>query len=154
MIEGRIPLVNTWCKVKALSAQTCDVDFEDLTIEGILLGFDKSGLIVYPVVGSTVLVGFVDKSKTNGVVLMTTQTERIEIMGSVNKGLVKVDVAKNNMEQLKAYCEAMKTATATALASIDVLLGTTTSTVFNSAMSAAVINLADMENEKVKHGNG
>lgn len=87
MIAGVIPLNATWGKVKSVTAQTVTVTIDELDIENILLGFDKSGFIAYPKVGSDVLVSFFNNSKTLGCVICVKETDHSEIMGSEFGGI-------------------------------------------------------------------
>lgn len=87
MVKGLIPINSTWCVVKSVSAQECVILIDDLEIDGILLGYDKSGVIIYPKPNSNVLVAFVDNTQTTGVVLTVEETNKIELMGNVNGGI-------------------------------------------------------------------
>jgi hypothetical protein len=76
-----------WGTVKSVSGQTCTVTIDDCDNENILLGFDLSGVIVYPKVNKDVLILFSDEKKINGVVIYCEETDKIEIMGTEYGGL-------------------------------------------------------------------
>lgn len=101
MMEGLIPLNSTWCTVSAIDEQTCKVKIDDLEIEGILLGYDKSDVIVYPKTDTDVLVAFIDNTKTNGAVIMVQETDKIEIMGNANGGLGLTEKIAERLKRLE-----------------------------------------------------
>lgn len=105
MLEGLIPLNSTWCTVTEVTNQTCKVKVDDLEIEGILLGFNKSDVIVYPKNNTDVLVAFVDNTKTNGAVIMVQETDKIEMMGNVNGG---IGLTEKIAERLKRAEDSIK----------------------------------------------
>jgi hypothetical protein len=157
MLEGLIPMNSTWCEVVSVTDQECTVKIDDLEIEGILLGFDKSDVIVYPKVNTNVLVAFVDNSKTNGVVIRVEQTDKIEIMGSNYGGIPILNEIKNNLDAIKDYLTAQNSAIEAGFIAVGIgtaANGTNGKTVYDSAMASQAISFSDMENTKVKHGNG
>jgi hypothetical protein len=154
LIDARIPIVNQWATVVSIDGEKCTVKIDDLEISEILLGFSKSGIVEYPTVNTDVLVGFVNNSKTAGVVLMCEKVDSIQMMGDVNSGIVKHNPLKGNLQSIQAYCNALKTAVSVALGSIDIVAGSASKPTFDSTMAGVSITLNDMENTKIKHGNG
>lgn len=157
MLAGAIPLNSTWCTVISIDGQKCKVSIDDLEIEDILLGFDKSGVIVYPKINTDVLVAFIDNSKTNGAVIYVQETDKIEIMGSNYGGIPIIDEIKNNLDAIKNYLSTEKSAISAAFLAIGAgtsANGASGQSSFDSAMASQVITFNDMENQKVKHGNG
>lgn len=154
MMEGKIPTNSTWAKVKSVTGQTCTILDDDLEIEGILLGFDQSGVIVYPQVNSDVLVMFIDNTKTNGAVVYVENTDKIEIKGNTLGGLVKITPLKTELNKLSANIQTLKTATAAAVSAFSAILdGGATATAFNAAVtSLPAVDVSQLENTKVKHG--
>lgn len=157
MLGGEKPLNSTWCICKSVSAQECTITIDDLDIEGILLGFDKSGVIVYPKPNTEVLVMFVDNTNTNGAVVLVKETDKIEIMGSNYKGLPILDEIKKNFDAIKDYLSNLNTAIGTGFTAVGAgtaAVGANGKTAFDGIMSSQVITFNDMENKKVVHGNG
>ncbi len=157
MLSGEKPLNSTWCICKSVSAQECTITIDDLDIEGILLGFDKSGVIVYPKPNTEVLVLFVDNTNTNGTVVLVKETDKIEIMGSNYKGLPILDEINKNLDAIKDYLDAQKTAIGNAFTAVGASTaanGANGKVSFDAEMAAQVITFSDMENKKVTHGNG
>lgn len=157
MMEGLIPLNSTWCTVVSVSDQVCKVRIDDLEVEDILLGWDKSGVIVYPKVNTDVLVVFIDNSKTNGAVINVKETDKIEIMGNNYKGIPILDEIKKNMDAIKNYLSAEKAAISAAFLAVGAgtsANGASGKSSFDTAMASQTITFSDMENKKVKHGNG
>lgn len=158
MMEGKIPLNSAWCTVKTINGDTCDVIFDDdenLIISDILLGFDKSGVIVKPIVNTDVLVLFINNTRTNGAVVMVEETDGIEIMGNEFDGIPKVAALLSEINDLKTVINDLKT----------VFTGwTPVPNDGGAALKAAVTAWASqqlqptqqstIENDKVKHGKG
>lgn len=68
-------------------------------------------------------------------------------------GLVKIQEIKDNLDTLKQYCEALKSATSAGIAAVGAgtaANGTTGATAFDTAMVSQSIVFKDMENDKVK----
>lgn len=157
MMEGLIPINSSWCKVKKVEDQTCTVEDEGLEIPGILLGFDKSGVIIYPKVNSDVLVAFIDNTNTMGAVIMVEETDDMEIMGKNFGGIPILQKIQDNLNAIKNYLSVEKNAISSAFAAIGAgtsANGAAGQSSFNAAMASQTINFSDMENKKVKHGDG
>lgn len=68
-------------------------------------------------------------------------------------GLVKIQEIKDNLDTLKKYCEALKSATSAGIKAVGAAMaanGATGATAFDAAMAAQSIVFKDMENKKVK----
>ena len=155
IMEGKIPLNSTWAKVKSIDAQTCTVTIDELDIEKILLGFDKSGLIIYPTVGSDVLVMFIDNTKTNGAVMYVKETDKIELMGNSKGGLAIVEKLKDQYNKIEQDINDLKTAfTGWSPVSNDGGAALKTATTAWAGLQLTQTTEADIENDKVKHGEG
>jgi hypothetical protein len=155
IIEGKIPLVSTWAKVKSVSGQTCTITIDELDIENILLGFNNSGVIVYPVVNSDVLVLFIDKSKTNGAVVHVKETDKVEIMGNSKGGLAIVsnltqqyNKVEQDLNTLKQLFTAWVVVASDGGAALKAVVATWASNPLTQTIDS------DIENDKVKHGQG
>jgi hypothetical protein len=109
MVEGLIPIVSTWVKVKSVTDQTCTIILNDLEIEGILLGFDKSDVVVYPKINTQVLVMFTDNSKTNGAVVLVKETDKIEMMGNEFGGLGLTEKIAERIKRLEDSVKSIET---------------------------------------------
>lgn len=161
------------------TARTVDVEPIDETapIIGVNLTALQSGdkgVIMIPAIGSDVIVAMT--SATNGVVIATCEVDKvlitigtttieatdgkiaidaelIEMNGGNNGGLVKLSELNASLNSIKQYCEQMKQATITGLNAVGASLassGAAGAAAFSGAMTA-MIELKDMENEKVTH---
>lgn len=125
------------------------------------LGSEK-GLCVFPPAGSFVVVGYLDKN--NAVVLLTDKIEKITldvdteivINGGENHGLVKIQELTNKLNGLtdtvngliNAYNTHIHITTATIAETPKVgVISPTTS----QAQTAQAFDIADYENDKIKH---
>ncbi len=104
MFRSKIPLVASWFTVRSVEGNTCTIvvdEDNDLTVEGILLGFEKSDMIVKPKLNTDALVVFTDGSRTNGMVIKCQETESVTIMGDEFGGLIKIDELVNRMNLIE-----------------------------------------------------
>lgn len=167
MLAGAIPLNSTWCTVISIDGQKCTVSIDDLEIEDILLGFDKSGVIVYPKINTDVLVAFIDNSKTNGAVIYVQETDKIEIMGNVNGGIgltakiaERIKRLEDSFASYEAKYNAHLTVYNTHVHAGGVLSGGLTGSTTPDSVNASSENLTPrtdqdyISNSKVLHGNG
>ena len=177
MAQGGRQTVSLICTVDAVDKEARTVDCTPIDESAPLLGVNlqanqdsKTGIVVYPRVGSYVVVGFVADGNA-GVVLTTDDIESIEVAvkeegtrlrvsedgiefnGGSLGGLVKIAELEDNLNQLKRYVETLKSATSAGIKAVGVSTaasGPTGATTFDGAMSSASINFKEMENEKVK----
>jgi hypothetical protein len=150
IVKGSNSVVAEWCRVKSITGKSCTVDVDGLAIDKIALGFDDSGVTVYPKENTDVLVLFASNTNNVGVVIWAKETDKIEIMGNGNGGLIKIDDLKqqydNNLEAIKASC----VAGFTALAGLD---GSASLNAFNTAKNSILaLDKTALENDKIKHG--
>lgn len=155
IIQGQIPLNSTWGKVKSVSGQFCTVIIDELEVKKILLGFDKSGVIVYPKLNTDVLIVFTDNTRTRGAVVVVKETDRIEIMGSANGGLVISDKAKEQYNKIEQSLNDLKQVFI-AWTPVSQDGGAALKTAIATWMADPLIETqaSDIESNKVKHGNG
>lgn len=156
MVSGLIPLNTAWCQVRAVNDQTCNVLHDDLLIENILLGYDKSGVIIYPSINSDVLVAFINNTKNVGAVIMAEKTDKVDILGNANGGVPKITPLNDELAKLNQNFTILKNATAAAISTLSAAIdGGVTSTAFNTALSGIQLqDLTQIENIKVRTGNG
>jgi hypothetical protein len=140
------------------SKNTCDVkvlknnnEVFDVLLQSIEGGFE-SPIVAYPVVGSLVTIAFLGKSGDAAIVLKTTEVDEIILGGVTFGGLVKADVLKTELDNLRSYASALKTATK-ALGTILDGIAPGTSAAFETAMIGQTTgDFSSIKNEKVKHG--
>lgn len=167
IMQDKLPVMPQWCKVKSINGFYCDVildDDDELVVPNILLGYDKSGVVVKPTVDKMVFVVFV--SKTTGIVVMAEQSEDIELMGNEFGGLPKIEalVEKiNNIEDLLNDLASKYNSHTHPIPTLVTACGsgagtTTPSNTSTTATTESTVitptQVSDIENEKVKHGNG
>lgn len=167
-IVGVKPFDTFVCTVKSVEGATCTVVrvLDNLEIPGVRLNChstENSGIVVTPKVDSYVLVTSIDGlsffvSQCSEVKKITIDCEsEIIINGGDNKGVVKIQELKDNLDSLKSYIEAMNTAISAGLTGVGELTGTTVPSgsagngVYTSAMAGKSIIFKDMEDNKVKH---
>lgn len=167
MFEAKIPL-NCGCfKVKSIEATTCTIlidEEEALEVDGILLGFDKSGFIAYPKPGTYVWVIFNEGVQTSGAVVMVEETANADIMGNEFGGLVKVESLVNKVNAIENKVNSLAAKYNTHTHAVSVVTACATGTGSGSGTSATTsapetgtlqnTTKSDIENEKVKHGKG
>lgn len=155
IIKDSIPKNCTWAKVKSITGQSCTITIDELDIENIFLGFDLSGVIVYPVLNTDVLVVFIDNSKTNGAVIYVQETEKIEIMGKEFGGLAIVEKLKEQYNKIEQDLNSLKQLFITW---VPVTQDGGAALKSASATWAAQLLIEtlknDIENDKVSHGHG
>lgn len=166
MLSGLIPLNSTWCKVLSVTDQKCKVDLDGLEIDDILLGWDKSGVVVYPKVNTDVLVVFIDNTNTNGAVINVKETDKIEIMGNVNGGIALTEKIAERLKRLEDSYDTLQTNFNSHLTLFN--SHTHTGGVLSGMTGTTVPDTTNVTNEnvsprtdqdyisstKIKHGNG
>ena len=170
-------------EVKKVDDETCDVEIGDFTLEGVHLAAASDGnannFIIKPKVGSIVLVcdktggsltwlnvvAFSEIANITGVIAEDVELQikgdtklkcdgSIELNEGKNDGLVRIRKLEENLDQLKKYCEALKTATSAGISAVgdgDFALGTVGSNTFNGSMASSAIKFEDMENKDITH---
>ena len=142
-----------WAVCKSVSAQTCVITIDDLDIENISLGTSNAGVIIYPTAGANVMVLFEDNT-LNGRVIDADATDSIELMGNANGGIpitANVVTRLNNIET--AYNDFVTKFDAHIHSGGTIAGNTATPTVVDTDTLTETVN-SDIENTKVKHGNG
>lgn len=138
---------------------TCTPTNGDAEFYDVLLNADADkGFTLIPANGSVVIVQ--QTSQATAYVSMVSKVDQVYIAGDANGGLVKVQVlnaALNNLQTeintLKATLSSNLTLMGAALSGVD---GGVTSTQAGilSALVLPQINISQIENTTVKHGNG
>ncbi|MBR3945859.1 MAG: hypothetical protein IKJ56_02010 [Bacteroidales bacterium] len=164
-IVGVKPFDTFVCTVKSVEGATCTVVrvLDNLEIPGVRLNChstENSGIVVTPKVDSYVLVTSID-----GLSFFVSQCSEVEkitidcngdivINGGDNKGIVKIQELKDNLDSLKSYIEAMNSAISTGFSSVgesSAASGTAGKSAYTLAMTGRSINFKDMEDPKVTH---
>ena len=137
-------------------ACTCAVAFvnEDADLDGVRLRAvndgSNDGLVIYPAVGSFVLIGFIEGKNTAAFVMQTTVIESIVNDGGELGGMVKVQelqkqlqVVQTNFDILKNACDVAFTAVNSVVSGVSVG--------YEAAIKAMqAIDTTQLENEKIK----
>ena len=145
------------CKVSDIDLVTftctCTPINGDAEFFDVLLNADADkGFTLIPKDNSVVIVQ--QTSQATAYVSMVSKVDQIYLAGDANGGLVKVQVLNTALNNLQTEINILKTAIATLMAAgyapIDggAALGVFTSLVLPQ------INISQIENTKVKHGNG
>lgn len=139
-------------KVVAVDGDTCTILLDGLEIDGVSLRpvQDDSNmpLRITPAVGAFVIVADLTEGHLRQLaVIAASEAEKIELHGGDNGGLI-------NIESLKNYLDAFKTAVSRALAAIGAgpeANGTTGQTAFDTAMQRAAQHLQTLEDPTITH---
>jgi hypothetical protein len=170
---SRAPVVFP-AQVEKITGTTCAVKIDELSITGVRLRAvinDSSGqLLVMPEVGSYVLVidlsggnyrdlaviAYSEISEVNiriGNTTVAINTTGITFNGGQLGGLVKLQELKDNLNSLKQYVEAIHSALPAAFNAIGASTaanGATGAGSYQGAMAGKLVQIRDMENNKVK----
>ena len=155
MIQSLIPVNTTWGTVKSVSGQKCVVTVDELDIPNVLLGFSNSGVVVYPKVNTRVLIGFINNTRTLPFVLIAEETDKVELMGNSNGGIVvskktadKLNVIEKSINDLKNIFAAWTPVASDGGAALKTALAIWMTQLLTETQDV------NLENDKIKHGNG
>lgn len=181
MYGQRTPLLLT-CKVESVDSETCTVSVGDLKLTDVRLrsvvNGEESKFLITPKTGSFVTVidlsgelrelEVIGYSEIEAIDIETGGNINIKCKGDTNldcdgtvtfnggdhDGLVKLQELNDNLNSIKNYLSALKSAINTGLNGV----GTSTAAsgaagalAFEGAMAGQMINFKNMENDKVKH---
>lgn len=164
-IVGKEPFQTFVAKVTKVDGAKCTVKrlFDDMEIEDVRLNCsttENEGVVIVPKRDSMVLITSIDGrywfvSQCSEVEKITIDaTDKIVFNGGQNKGLVKIEELKKNLDSLKQYVEAMQNAISEGLTAVGAgtaASGETGATMFQTEMLGQVINFEDMEDTKITH---
>lgn len=181
MYGQHTPLLLT-CKVESVDSETCTVSVGDLKLTDVRLrsvvNGEESKLLITPKTGSFVTVIDLSGELRELEVIGYSEIEAIDIEtggdinikckgdtnldcdgtvtlnGGDNKGLVKLQELNDNLNSIKNYISALKSAINTGLNGVGASTaasGAAGATAFEGAMAGQTINFKNMENDKVKH---
>lgn len=140
---------------------------DDLDFLNVRLGLGS--IYRKPAVGTLCLLGLIENKDAATFLIDAEELEELSIETTVKTnlkavetvfnsgefgGLVKIGELKNNLDQLKQFCEKMHASLPTAFSAIGVgsaANGTTGATSYSGAMAGNMITFSDMENKDVKH---
>ena len=173
MMGQRTPLLLTG-KVESVDGETCTVSVGDLKLTDVRLrsvvNNEESMILITPKTGSHVTLIDLSGELRELEVIGYSEIEAIDIKtsGDINincdgtvtfnggdhDGLVKLQELKDNLNSIKNYLSALKTAVKTGLNGVGTSTaasGSAGASAFESAMAGQTINFKNMENDKVKH---
>lgn len=181
MYGQHTPLLLT-CKVESVDSETCTVSVGDLKLTDVRLrsvvNGEESKLLITPKTGSFVTVIDLSGELRELEVIGYSEIEAIDIEtggdinikcngdtnldcdgtvtlnGGDNKGLVKLQELNDNLNSIKNYISALKSAINTGLNGVGASTaasGAAGALAFEGAMAGQMINFKNMENDKVKH---
>jgi hypothetical protein len=161
-------------QVVRVVGEVCTVDLDGLKLSDVRLRAVVNGaedhLLIVPQTDSYVLVvdlsggdfrqlAVIAYSEIDSVNIKIGDTtldvngEGVVFNGGALGGLVKIKELEDNLESLKSYCEALKSAVGTGLNGVGAgtaASGTLGKTAFDTAMAGKAISFGSMENEGVK----
>lgn len=177
----KTPLLLTG-KVESVDGETCTVSVGDLKLTDVRLrsvvNGESSKLLITPKTGSFVTVIDLSSELRELEVIGYSEIEAIDIEtggdinikckgdtnldcdgtvtlnGGDNKGLVKLQELNDNLNSIKNYISALKSAINTGLNGVGASTaasGAAGALAFEGAMAGQMINFKNMENDKVKH---
>lgn len=147
------------CKVDAVNEadQTCDVtpingdaQLLDVKLKALLDGLEN-GMVIFPKVGSQVVVGLADVTDTDAFVLVFSEFDKIVFLDGSNEGLVKLPVLQNEVAKINNFLTAIKN-TFTNFVPVPSDGGAALKTAMNAALaSQQTADLSDAGNDKILH---
>jgi hypothetical protein len=145
------------CKVSNIDLATftctCTPTNGDAEFYDVLLNADaEKGFTLIPANGSVVIVQ--QTSQATAYVSMVSKVDQVYIAGDANGGLVKVQVLNAALNNLQTEINTLKTLTGTAIAVYSGILDSGFSAATFNAAVLPQINITQIENTTVKHGNG
>jgi len=146
----------TICKVLSVDEInfTCKCEPIDGSADffGVLLNADKKkGFVLIPKVGSFVVIS--QMSETTSCVVMVSDVSQVYIAGDENGGLVKVQILNAALNNLQTEINTLKLAITALMAGYAPIDGGVALGIFNAVLLPQ-INITNIENSNVKHGNG
>lgn len=156
--KGVMPVVLLRAKVlEVRDDATCDVaplngdaEIYDVKLKPVIDGIENS-IVIFPKVGSFVVVGLVDGTMTDAYVLLTSDFDRIVFDDGVNEGMVKLPVLRAEIEKLNSFLTAIKD-TFTNWTTVPSDGGAALKTAMNLALaSEQTADLSDAGNDKILH---
>ena len=145
-----------------------DWDNRTMTAEGVSdglpyynvqLGFGY--VDIKPATDTVCLIGVLEGKDTLTFLINAEEVDLAEINvkktvfnGGDNSGLVKIERLKDNINALKEYCEALKTAISSGLSGVGestAASGSAGKTTFETAMTGKSISFKDMEDKNITH---
>lgn len=153
-------------KVKSVDGDSCTVDVAGLEIDEVRLTAVNDGsdgkLLLTPKEESPVLLADMSCGELRDLAVVGfTNVEKVEatcdsiaLNGGDNGGLVNIESLKNNLDAMKRYVEAMKSAISNGFTSVGASTaanGPAGRATFEGAMATQTINFEDMEDTKITH---
>lgn len=144
------------CKVSDIDLATftctCTPINGDAEFFNVLLNADADkGFTLIPANNSVVIVQ--QYSTASAYVSMVSKVDQIYLAGDVNGGLVKVQVLNTALNTLQSEINTLKLAVTALMAGYAPIDGGVALSTF-TALVLPQINITQIENTKVKHGNG
>jgi hypothetical protein len=131
---------------------TCTPINGDAEFLDVLLNADADkGFTLIPANNSIVIVQ--QTSQANAYVSMVSKVDQIYLAGDVNGGLVKVQVLNAALNNLQTEINTLKIAITALMAGYAPIDGGVALSTF-TALVLPQINISQIENSKVQHGNG
>jgi hypothetical protein len=145
------------CKVSDIDLATftctCTPTNGDAEFYDVLLNADaEKGFTLIPANDSVVIVQ--QTSQATAYVSMVSKVDQVYIAGDANGGLVKVQVLNAALNNLQTEINTLKALTGTAIAVYSGILDSGVSAATFNAAVLPQINISQIENTKVLHGNG
>jgi hypothetical protein len=132
---------------------TCTPINGDAEFFDVLLNADADkGFTLIPAKNSVVIVQ--QTSQATAYVSMVSKVDQIYLAGDANGGLVKVQVLNAALNNLQTEINTLKALTGTAIAVYSGILDSGASAATFNAAVLPQINISQIENTKVQHGNG
>lgn len=159
-VKNQLALQVLLCRVTAVdkAKALCDVEpvngqaeMFDVRLRAVADG-ETSGMVIYPKVGSLVLVALIENDYNSAFVAMCSEVDEIIINGGSFGGLVNAKELKKELDKTNAVVQAiMQTLTTWVVAPSDGGLALKTAMI--TALTGKVLgNFTKLENEKIKHG--
>lgn len=155
-LSNQTGMMNILCKVESVDLVNktcyCQPVFGGADIQDVrLIADNQEGFLIIPAINSLVIVSMLNQAV--GYVSMFSNVQEIQLNGDNYGGLVRIRELETQLNTLQTEINTLKTLVGTAIAVYSAAIdGGASASTFNAAQLPQ-INLTQLENITVKHGN-
>jgi hypothetical protein len=109
LVKGAIPVSSVIATVISVDKHKCTIDANPLSGASLCLDVrlaaresNPEGIVLFPKVGSTVIISMIDNNRSNMFVSMYSEIEDVQFHDGINGGLVKVKELVGRLNRLES----------------------------------------------------